>query len=126
MPAAEDIDLRAEIARDLIEVPTPRSLSVQRRLISTSGLPADPTGDSSRIACAVIERLAQARYSAASPDLLRALSDPSRAVRACAASALVTLSDRDFGFDAESEGPANFEAISRWRAWWKDHEDAAR
>ena len=125
-PAARDIDLRAEIARDLISVPTPRSLSAQRLLISTSGLPADPRGDSARISCAVIERLAQARYAAASPDLIWALSDPSREVRACAASALVTLSERDFGFDAETEGPGNLEAIARWRAWWKDREDATR
>jgi len=125
-PAAGDLDLRAEIARDLIAVPTPRSLSAQRRLISTSGLPADPTGDSARIACAVIERLAQARYAEASPDLIWALSDPSREVRACAASALVTLSERDFGFDPESESPSNLEAIARWRAWWKDHEDTTR
>ena len=99
---------------------------MQRRLISTSGLPADPTGDSARIACAVIGRLAQARYAEASPDLIWALSDPSREVRACAASALVTLSERDFGFDAETEGPVNLEAIARWRAWWKDREDATR
>ncbi len=117
-PAGVDPDLRAEAARILFSIATRRSLDAQRRLATTSGLPADTDGSMSRVACTAIHHFASAGYVEATPQLLTALEDPSRAVRGCAAETLAALSGRSFRFDPEADGGANAEAIARWRAWW--------
>ncbi|HEY3176206.1 MAG TPA: hypothetical protein VGK94_10680 [Candidatus Polarisedimenticolia bacterium] len=119
--AGADLEVRSEASRILFSMEPERSLRAQRLLISTVGLPPDPTGELSRIACEAIQRLSTAQFPEAVPDLIRALTDPSQQVRACAADSLSLLTGRDFGFEADDDGPANREAIARWRAWWKDH-----
>lgn len=121
-PAGSDLDVRAEAARLLFTIDSPRSLRAQRLLVTTAGLPADPSGEQARISCEAMRRLSEARVSEAVPDMIRALSDPSRDVRACAAESLGELTGRDFGYVPGEQGPANLEAIARWRAWWKDHQ----
>jgi hypothetical protein len=93
--AGSDLDLRAEAAKVLFSTATRRSLSAQRLLAGTSGLPADTTQISTQIACTAIDHIARARYEEGVPEILDALGDPSPGVRACAA-----------------------EAIARWQAWW--------
>jgi len=117
-PAGADPELRAEAARILFSIATRRSLAAQRRLATTAGLPADADGSMSRVACTAIRHFASAGYVEATPQLLAALEDPSRAVRGCAAETLATLSGRSYGFDPAADGPGNAEAIARWRAWW--------
>lgn len=118
-PAAGDLELRAEAARILFSIGTRRSLQAQRLLASTYGLPADPTGGQPQIACAAIRHFARAEFVEAIPDLIAALDDPSREVRACAAESLAGLTGRDFTFDPAADGPSNEQAIARWRAWWE-------
>lgn len=119
--ASPDADVRSEAARILFSIESEGSLRAQRLLISTVGLPPDPTGEQAHIACEAIRRLTASRLAEAVPDLIRALSDPSREVRSCAAESLGVLTGRDFGYAPDEEGPANLEAIARWRAWWQDH-----
>ena len=119
-PAGADPEVRAEAARVLFSIGTKRSLQAQRLLAGTAGVAADPSGSQPQIACAAIRHLGRAGFEEASPDLIQALQDPSREVRACAAESLQRLSGRNFGFDAAIDGPSNLEAIARYRAWWQE------
>jgi len=121
-PAGSDLELRSEIARVLFSAGTHRSLEAQRMLAGTAGLPEDPSGGLPQIACAAIRHFARARFERAVPDMIAALQDPSREVRACAAESLGKLSGRDFGFDPSSGGASNLEAISGWRSWWEQRD----
>ena len=119
-PAGVDPDVRTEIARVLFSIGTRRSLQAQRRLAGTVGVAEDPGGAQPQIACTAINHLGRAGFEEAVPELLQALQDPSREVRACAADSLARLSGREFEFDATVDSPANLEAIARWRAWWQE------
>jgi len=119
--AGSDLDLRTEAAKVLFSASTRRSLSAQRLLVGTSGLPADPTDVSTQIACTAIDHIARARYEDGVPEILEALGDPSLGVRACAAEAMGDLSGQRPAFDAAAAAPGapgNAEAIERWQAWW--------
>ncbi|HET9481372.1 MAG TPA: hypothetical protein VFP98_06415, partial [Candidatus Polarisedimenticolia bacterium] len=125
-PAGQDLDLRSEIARTLFTIGTRRSLRAQRLLASTRGLAEDPTGAQQQIACTAIRHFARARFEEAAPDLIGALDDPAREVRACAAESLARLSGREFGFDAslDPEAPANASARTGWSAWYRSRTPA--
>lgn len=89
-----DLALRTEIARTLFSLTTRRSLSAQRHLSSTSGLPDDPSGGQAQIACTALRHFASERFSEAVPDVRAALGDPSAQVRECAAETLASLTGR--------------------------------
>ncbi|HKY33455.1 MAG TPA: hypothetical protein VJV23_13055 [Candidatus Polarisedimenticolia bacterium] len=117
--AALDPDVRSEAAKLLFGRSTRASLSAQRRLLSTVGLPPQAGPEPPRIACAAMDHFADAGYEEATPDLLAALDDPSSQVRACAADALGRLSGRPMAFDPAGTGPlSNDEAKAGWRSWW--------
>lgn len=116
--AASDLDLRQEVAQALFSIPTRRSLSAQRWLASTSGLPEDLSGMPARIACRAMLNITLARYDTAAPQLIDALVDPSALVRACAAESLHGLTGKEIGFDAGADMSVNAVSIAQWRSWW--------
>ena len=89
--ARMDLGLRTEIARTLFSLTTKRSLSAQRHLCSTTGLPDDPSGGQAQIACTALRHFARERFAEAMPGVRAALGDPSAEVRACAAESLASL-----------------------------------
>jgi hypothetical protein len=110
--------LRQEVAQTLFAISTRRSLSAQRWLASTSGLPEDVSGMPARIACRAMLNLTIAGYDDAAPQLIGALVDPSALVRACAAESLHGLTGQDFGFDPLAGMEGNAASIAHWRSWW--------
>jgi hypothetical protein len=113
--AGADPELRAEAAKVLFGLGTRRSLEVQRLLLA----PTEALGGASEpIACTAMRHLTRARVVEAAPDMIEALADPSREVRACAAESLGRMSGLSPRFDPAARGRANDHAVAQWRAWW--------
>ncbi len=114
-PAGADAELRTEAAKVLFGLRTRRSLEVQRLLLA----PTEATGGTTEpIACTAMRHLTKARVVEAAPDMIEALDDPSREVRACAAESLGSMSGLSPRFDPGVHGRANDDAVAQWRAWW--------
>ena len=114
-PAGTDAELRTEAAKVLFELPTRRSLQVQRLLLAPT---ESVDGAGEPIACTAMRHLTKARVVEAAPDMIEALEDPSREVRACAAESLGSISGISPRFDPGVDGRANDDAVAQWRAWW--------
>jgi hypothetical protein len=118
-PAAADMELRAEAAKILFTRDSGASLQAQRRLLDTHGVVGGIPGDSERIACEAMRRMAEARYEPATPDLIEALDHEAFAVRACAAASLALITGESPAFDPADPGPPSESAREIWRSWWR-------
>jgi HEAT repeat protein len=65
-----------------------------------------------------MRHLTRARVVEAAPEIIEALQDPSREVRACAAESLGSMSGLSPRFDPGAPVHGNDEAVAMWRAWW--------
>jgi len=114
-PAGNDAELRTEAAKVLFSLTTRRSLEVQRLLLAPTETVA---GTTEPIACTAMRHLTRARVVEAAPDMIEALEDPSREVRACAAESLGRMSGLSPRFDPGAPVHGNDDAVAQWRAWW--------
>lgn len=59
------------------------------------------------------------------PALIDRLNDPDRVVRMASSDALKARTGRDFGFLPWAPPEERAQAVERWRAWWKQRQQAA-
>lgn len=82
-------------------------------------------GDTSNRSRAAAE-LARMGGGESVPALIRALEDEKSGVRERAASALVSITGLDLGFDPDASAEERAKKTAKWREWWRRNRDADR